>query len=372
MRPPALTTVRSPHLVVAHDYLTQRGGAERVVLCLARAFPDAPIVTSLYEPELTFPEFATAAVTTTPLQHLPGLPAHHRLGLPLYPLAFTTCVVDAPVTLCSTSGFAHGVRCTGSKVLYVYTPPRFLYEPEEYLGANAGVARLALKACGPALRRWDRRAAHSAQRVITISVAMRERIRRVWGLDAEVVYPPHSAVVDGPAQPPPGRRLQAGYFLTVARLLPYKGVDALLAAFAELPEHQLVVVGDGPDRARLAARRPPNVELLGRVEEEELRWLYRNCRAVVSAAREDFGLSVVEALAYGRPVAALRAGGFLETLEEGTTGRLFEDRSPASIAAAVRAVSSTEWDAETLRARARRFSTASFVSQIAEILAATR
>ena len=148
---------------IVHDYLTQKGGAERVVLALCRAFPDAPVYTSLYDRATTFPEFRDRDVRSLWLDRATPLRKRHRLALPFLPLAFATTRVDAEVVVCSSSGWAHGVRTDGRKVVFCHSPPKWLYRREDYLGERpSGAARAGLRVLDPYLRRFDRRAAASA------------------------------------------------------------------------------------------------------------------------------------------------------------------------------------------------------------------
>src|SRR5262249_53686165 len=159
--------------------------------------------------------------------------------------------VQAKVVICSTSGWAHGVTTDGTKVLYVYNPARWLYQAEEYLHGSPRWQQFGLHAGAGWLRSWDQKAARSADRVLAISQVARERIRSSWGLDSTVVHPPHGADANGAREPVPG--LEPGFLLCVARLLPYKHVDAVLAAMESLPRDRLVVAGDGPLRQELQA-----------------------------------------------------------------------------------------------------------------------
>ncbi len=342
-------------VVIVHDYLTQRGGAERVVLSMLEAFPDAPVVTALYEPTTTFPEFAQHRVTTLWPNRVPGLRGDHRRGLPLYPAAFGRATMDADLTLCSSSGFAHGVRVTGRKVVYCHAPARWLYDQAaEYLGGWPRPVRAALGAMAPALRGWDRRAAASADVYLTNSRAMRDRIARVYGRDAEVVAPAApSHTVAAPTREVAG--LEPGFFLVVSRLLAYKNVDAVIGAFAQLPDQRLVVVGDGPERAHLVASAGANVAFLGAVDDAHLAWLYTHCAALVAASYEDYGLTPLEAAAHGKPVAVLRYGGFLDTVLEGETGLYFDEPRADAVAAALRALLARSWDATRIRAHGDDF-----------------
>jgi glycosyltransferase involved in cell wall biosynthesis len=360
-------TAAGNDVAIVHDYLTQRGGAERVVLALSRTFPSAPIYTSVYQKESTFPEFADRQIETTALQHLPMVRRHHRIGLPLYPTAFSHLHVHAKVVICSTSGWAHGVATDGTKVLYVYNPARWLYQAEEYLLGSPRWQQLGLHAGAGWLRSWDQKAARSADRVLAISQVARARIRSSWGLDSIVVHPPHGADANGAQEPVPG--LEPGFLLCVARLLPYKHVDAILAAMQFLPRDRLVVAGDGPLRQELLSMAPPNVFFMTSVSDARLRWLYANARFLVAAATEDFGLVPVEAMAFGTPAVVVRKAGYLETVIEGETGLFFDEVKPTEIATAVRAADAETWSTGRLRAHAESFSEAAFAETVSGLIA---
>jgi glycosyltransferase involved in cell wall biosynthesis len=352
-----------PPLAIVHDYLTQRGGAERVVLSMLRAFPDAPLYTALYEPDSTYPDFANYDVRPLFTNRSSYLRRDHRRGLLLYPFAFSRLRIDADVVLCSSSAFAHGVRSSGRKVVYCYTPARWLYEEANtYLASWPGSVAFAVHAAGPVLRRWDRRAANTADAYLTSSVAVRERINRAYGIDATIVPPAVRCLVEGTGGPSVG--INPGYVLCVSRLLAYKNVEAVSLAFGELPESRLVIVGSGPEKDRLEAISGPNVTLLGQVDDGELAWLYANCAGVVAAAHEDFGLTPIEAALCGKPVAALRAGGYLDTVIEGKTGCFFDEPDPMSIALALRGLSGQTWDARSIKGHAAYFGEESFAQRL--------
>src|SRR5439155_9417942 len=241
----------SPKVVIAHDYLTQRGGAERVVLAMLDAFPDATIHTSIYVPDTTFPEFANAEIQSTWLGRVPMFRHDHRLALPFLAQAFSSRVIDADVVICSSSGWAHGVSTRGQKLVYCYTPARWLYQPDKYLGGEsyrgAGPVMALIR---PLLIWWDRGNARSAARYLTSSSSVRDRIKRVYGIDAEIVPPPLTSQLGGLQTEVAG--LEPGFLLCVSRLLAYKNVDAVIGAASRLSGRHLVVVGDGPERTKLA------------------------------------------------------------------------------------------------------------------------
>ena len=343
-----------PAVAIVHDYLTQRGGAERVVLSMLKAFPGAPLYTSLYEPDATFPEFADYEVRTLWTNRLRSLRDDHRRGLAMYPLAFSGLrITDAEVVVCSSSAFAHGVRTDAPKIVYCHTPPRWLYdEAGTYLAGWSGPVRVANRAVSVPMRRWDRRAAHSAASYIANSTVVRDRIRTTYGIAAPVVAPAVSPPISDIVPVPAVRR---PFMLCASRLLAYKNVDAIVAAFELVTDASLVVVGDGPEARRLRAIAGANVMFLGPVTDGELCWLYSQCEGVVAAAFEDFGLTPIEAAAFGKPSAALRAGGFLDTVVQAKTGVFFENLTPGAIAAGVHRILTHPWDERAIRRHAAHF-----------------
>jgi glycosyltransferase involved in cell wall biosynthesis len=355
------------NVALVHDYLTQRGGAERVALTLKKAFPGAPLHTSLYEPELTFPEFREVDVQTLPLNCIGILRRNHRLALPLLAPSFSRLRIDADVVVCSSSGWAHAACAAGRKIVYCHAPARWLYQPDVYFDQGASPTRAALAALRPALQRWDERAAQRADLYLVNSSAVRDRVLETYGIVAEVVPPPVGLDPSGERRPVAG--IEPGFALCVSRLLPYKNVGAVVEAFAGLPDRRLVVVGTGPDKTHLRSS-PPNVSALGAVEDDELRWLYDSASAVISAAYEDFGLTPVEGATFGKPAAVLRFGGHLDTVAEEETGVFFDRPDPAAIRAAVRRLDLRAWDAEAIRSHAARYSEERFIARLREVVAA--
>jgi glycosyltransferase involved in cell wall biosynthesis len=357
------------NVALVHDYLTQKGGAERVVLSMLKAFPDASLYTSLYEPKTTFAEFAGIDVRPMGLNRAGVLRRHHRLALPLLARGFDRLHPDADVLLCSSSGWAHGAGGGLPKVVYCYAPARWLYQTERYVRGRRRVSALALRALSSYLERWDVAAARTARAYVTSSKAMQDAIQTAYGLDAELLPPPQTLDTAGSQRPVPG--VEPGFVLCVSRLLPYKNVDAVVDAFAAFPDQRLVIVGSGPDERRLRPRAGTNVRLVGSVRNDELRWLYASSRGIVTAAYEDFGLTPLEAAAFGKPAAAIRYGGFLDTVRPGETGVFIDRPEPEAVRTALRALFATDWDEELLRSHAARYSEAAFVRRLREIVAET-
>jgi glycosyltransferase involved in cell wall biosynthesis len=354
-------------VAIVHDYLTQRGGAERLVIEMTRAFPDATTYTTLYDPDGTFPEFSNVEVRVSPLNRIGVLRADHRRALPVLAPTMSLMSVDADVVLCSSSGWAHGVRTSGIKIVYCHNTARWLYQRDEYLRAAPLAVRLGLPAISPALRRWDRRAAASADHYVVNSEVVAERVRVAYGIEASVVHPCRAIEPDGVAVQP--LDIEPGFVLSVGRLLPYKNVDAVIGALEHLGGLQLVIVGGGPDEARLRAlAHGLPVHFLGRRSDDELRWLLRNCGTVASMAFEDFGMVPVEAASFGRPVVALRRGGFLETVVEDETGVFVDAPEAAEVAVGLRSALARSWDEARIRQQGDRFAPAVFRDQLLAVV----
>jgi glycosyltransferase involved in cell wall biosynthesis len=354
-------------VAIVHDYLSQRGGAEKVVLEMSDMWPAAPIYTSLYRPDSTFEEFRGRDIRTSFLDRIPVDRGFRNL-FPLYPAAFWSFgEIDADVVIASSSGWAHMARAVQSAVhvVYCYTPARWLYR-NDYLNSGGRPARrqALLAPLGGGLRRFDARAARRADAYIAISDAIRQRIHRAYGIDAPVVYPPVNTERVRPQ--PRGERL-----LVISRLLPYKRVDLIVAAARKLGLG-LDVVGDGPLLDDLRRSAGPDTTFHGAATEAAVTQLLETCSAVCVAGEEDFGIVAVEAQAAGKPVVAYGRGGACETVIDGVTGVLFEEQTVACVADAVAACARLTTPPEGIAASAARFSAKAFADGLTRAIATTR
>jgi glycosyltransferase involved in cell wall biosynthesis len=361
-----MTTRPDRRVALAHDYLNQRGGAERVLATLHEAYPEAPIFTSFVDPERLWPSLRSADIRPTWMQRLPGIRRHFKRYLPLYPLAFRAMDLRGyDVVISSSSGFAHAVR--GSRdafhVCYCHTPPRFLWEYERYVERESlgATAHLLLPGVIRVLRQLDRLAARRPDRYVANSRVVKDRIGRCYGRVARVIPPP----VD--VERFRVREGSDGFLLVVSRLNSYKRIELAIQACTRL-RLPLLVVGEGPYRPVLERLAGPSVQFLGYRRDAELTGLYERCDALIFPGEEDFGISVVEANAAGRPVVAYRAGGALDTVEPGLSGVFFDEPRPDSLAEAILAVRKGKWDRAAIRRHAERYSPDRFTGRLAEIL----
>jgi glycosyltransferase involved in cell wall biosynthesis len=350
-------------VVIVHDYLNQRGGAERVVLEMASIWPLAPIYTSLYRPASTFPEFRRLDIRTTFLNALPVDRGFRNL-FPLYAPAFASLgTLDADVIVSSSSGWAHWVRSAARSlhVVYCHTPARWLYSGL-YLGRSR--RQRPLRPLIKPLRCADRLAARRADLYLTSSEHIRRRIHKVYGLDAVAVPPP----VDTARFTP---RARGERLLVVSRLLAYKRVDLVVdaATQAGLP---LDVVGAGPELENLRARAGPTVTFHGELPDDAVTELMEACRAFVLPGAEDFGITPVEANAAGKPVVAFAGGGALETLEDGYSAAFFSRPTSEALLEAIARSDAIETAPERLARLAQRFSAPAFRRRLSAVLSDAR
>ncbi|MEK6192281.1 MAG: glycosyltransferase [Chloroflexota bacterium] len=293
-----------------------------------------------------------------PLQRLVGPSAGFRSLYPLYAAYFGALRADADLLLTSSIAFTKAMRTRagGMHISYIYTPMRYAWDLNTYLSESSysPFARLAARTIRPVMQSWDRRTAQRPDRVVAISHTVRRRIEANWRREVdEVIYPPVRL-----------EEMQLGteddgYYLVAARLLAYRRIDLAVKAFAALGR-ELVVVGDGPERARLEALAGPSVRFVGHLPREEVVRLFRRCHAYVVPGVEDFGIAPVEAMAAGKPVIAFRAGGSTETVDEGRTGVFFDEPSAVSLRAAVQTLDSMRFEAVVLRQHAQAFSADAF------------
>jgi glycosyltransferase involved in cell wall biosynthesis len=353
-----------PGVVLAHDYLTEMGGAERVVAALVRHFPGAPLLTSGFRPAAVDEVFRGADVRTSGMGPLLADKRRAKLLFPLLPVAFESIQVPpCDVLLTSTSGFAHHLRAPAGSVhiAYCHTPPRFLWDQEAYF-RGWPLVRVALQPWLELLRALDRLAMRRVTTLIANSRHTAARVQEIYGRAAQVLPPP----VDVSAFRPGNDR--SGRFLVVSRLLRYKriGLAVRAATVAGLP---LDAIGEGPDRSRLEALAGPTVRFLGRRPDSEVREALAACVALVVPGVEDFGLTVVEAQASGRPPVAAAAGGALETIRDGETGFLVGDASPTAFAAAMERAALQHLPADALVEAAHRYDERAYTDGLDALIA---
>ncbi len=361
---------------IAHDWFQGFHGAERTVAAMLDVFERDPDVFTFQAARELLPErLARAIAGESRVARLPGIrqrghdPGRWRWLLPYMPRYFEHLdLSDYEVVISSSHACAVGVRppANALHLCYCYTPMRYVWMPDAERGRASGVKGIALTTLRGRLRAWDHRAAQRPDVYLAISSAVAERVQRFYGREAQVVAPP-VATGDFPTD----QERDPQHLLWVHRLVPYKRPLEVAAAFRELPGLRLTMVGVGPLEPELRAALPPNVELLGWLPRERLAQLYASASGFIHVGEEDFGITMVEAMAAGTPVVAADRGGARDIVRPGQDGVLVSDpASPAAIAAGVRELADRDWDPDELRRSAERFSEERFRERLGEVLRA--
>jgi glycosyltransferase involved in cell wall biosynthesis len=365
-------------VAIVHDWFQGYHGSERVVEALADdVLAEAgrvDVFTFSAARELLPPRLAARIVRESKPSQLPGVrqvghdPGRWRYLLPYMPHYFRSLdFSDYDLVVVSSHACAinadppPGTPC----VCYCHTPMRYAWLADTERGRLGGARGVGLRALSGWLRRADRAAAQRPDLLVANSTAVRERIRRFYDRDAAVVHPPVEVEELRPESEDTRDR-----FLWVGRLVPYKRPLEVAEAFRGLPQ-RLTMVGIGPQEDELRARLPENVELRGWISREELRQLYAEAAGFLHVGEEDFGITMVEALAAGAPVIALNAGGARDIVRDGVDGVLLAEPDVDSLRSAVERVAATDWDRQALSARAGEFSRVDFTAKMRQLLAET-
>ena len=363
------------HTAIVHDWFQGYHGSERVVDALRSGLFDdrnePDIYTFAAALQLLPPELGDRIVRQSRAARLPGLrqtkhgSAGWRYLLPLIPLYFRRLSLEGyQLVISSSHSFAFHVRPPAGvpHVCYCHTPMYYAWRARSEGDRVRGLPGHALHASRGALQRLDRRAARFPQHFVANSHAVKRRIESFYGREATVIHPPVDVDDFGG-----GTTRDAGSFLWIQRLVPHKRPELVIEAFRELPYH-LTMVGVGMLEEEIRRTLPPNVELLPWLSRQELVERYSRATAFIHVGEEDFGISMVEALAAGTPVIAVRRGGALEIVRHGSDGILLPVADVASLRGAVRTAADRDWDRDSMRQRARGFSRETFLRRFRDYL----
>ena len=349
-----------PRVALAHDWLVGMRGGEFVLDRLARQFGPTELYTLVSNGRPLTEAISACRVITSPLQRLPGASGRlRRQYLPLMPWAVGRLkVAPCDLLISTSSAVMKSIRPPKGTphLCYCHSPARYIWaQTQEYATGSGGRWRgIGLGLIGPVFRRWDRATADRVTMFLANSQHTAERIQRYFGREAQVVYPP---VRTDWFTPDPGVQRE-DWLLVVSALEPYKRTELVVRA-ASHAGLKLKVAGDGSQQKALAGAAGPTVEMLGRVDDQTLRDLYRRAKALVFPQVEDFGLIPVEAQATGCPVIAFAGGGALETVTP-QTGIFFSQHTVEALVEAVAALDEARIDPVQCRRNAERFNEQAF------------
>lgn len=345
-------------VAIVADWLTNIGGAEKVIYELHKLFPTAPIFTSVFNKEKAG-LFSGLDIRTSFIQKLPGAKNHHQWYLPLMPYAFEQMDLnDYDIVISSSHSCAKGVitKPNTLHITYCHSPMRYAWDNfhtyiKEYTG-NKFTAKLA-STLMHRIRIWDRISADRADAYIANSKHIQKRIKKYYGKTSKVIYP----MLDTESFKATSKK--KNYYIAVGRLIPYKKFDLIVDAFNEL-NLPLIIVGTGVAEKELKKKAGANITFTGHIVDFELKKLLREAKGLVFPQIEDFGIVPLEAMASGTPVIAFNAGGAQETIINKETGLLFDEQNIYSLKAAINQFEKIKWDTKKIVAQAKKFDTEVF------------
>jgi glycosyltransferase involved in cell wall biosynthesis len=354
-------------IALVHDALVVCAGSEKVALHLSKIFPNAPLFTSAYLPENTFPEFKNKKIITLPFASMVKSERQFKQFFLLWYMGFNHLDLSGyDLVISSANYLAKFVNPPVSvpHVCFLHNAFRFLWKRNVYSDQSLpyqGVTLTLINHMLPILKDIDVKRTRRLKHVLTNSQNMARHIQQVYGLPSEVIYPPVPVRQFHQADQPDDFYLYAG------RLISHKRVDLVIQACNHL-KRPLIIAGDGLERQTLEKLAGETITFTGRVTNEKLQDLYAHCRALIFPSDEDFGIVPVEAQASGRPVIAFHAGGALETVIENVTGQFFEEQSVDSLCDAILRFENTKFDPAKIRQNAMRFDESIFEEKIREMI----
>src|SRR3989344_5111776 len=334
-------------IALVHDWLVNLSGAERVLIELHKIFPSAPIYTLFYNKKFTDKYFPGVEIRTSFLNRIPFVAKKHKYLVPLMPTAIESFDLgEFDLVISSSAVFSKGLvlKPKTRHICYCYSPTRQIWDLNGVDQKSKIKNQNFLEDIAEHfLRIWDRHASDRADQFVAISEHVRQRIQKYYRRDAIVIYPPVSVSSKSESLNPKQYQnskfkiQNSDYYLIASRLYKHKNVDVAIEAFAKL-NLPLVIVGTGPEYKKLKrqSEKCKKIKILGFVADEELPYYHQNCKAFIMPQEEDFGITPIEAMSFGKPVLALRKGGATETILEGQTGGFFDDPIPEGLADGVR------------------------------------
>lgn len=353
-------------VALTHDWLVSFGGAERVLEALHELYPDAPVYTTVYDKNVMPLSMSSIDARTSFIQRLPLSKKLYRYYLPLMPAAFRSFdLKEYDLVISSSHACAKGVkkRKDALHICYCHTPMRYIWDmQDDYLNIEKNpFIKMAAPLLFKRLRRWDVASSQKVDYFIANSRFVQKRIKKYYGRDSEVIYPPVDTARFDVAS------TDDGYYLVISRLVPQKRTDIIIEAFNTLKK-PLKVAGTGRELVSLRKTAGQNIEFHGFSSDEELVKLMAGCKALVFASKEDFGIVPVEAQAAGKPVIVYGEGGASESVIDGRTGLIFKRQSSQDIIEAVEKMEGMSFDGEFIKSHAKQFDRKIFMERTAQYI----
>lgn len=353
-------------VAIVHDWLTNYGGAERVVEAFLEIFPEADIYTLVYDEDKMGRIFKKEKVKTTFIQKLPKATKLYTKFLPLMPYAFEELDLSGyDLVISSSSSCAKGVITPPNvkHIAYIHSPMRYAWDLyHDYKKRSGKITRFFMSIFMKSMREWDYTSSQRIDKIIANSNYVAKRIEKFWGLKSQVIYPP----VEIERLEPNGKNSE-DFYVVFSRFVPYKRIDLAIEACKKLNK-KLVVIGDGEQREYLKSISGDQTIFTGRISDEEVKDYLQRCKAMIFSAEEDFGIVPLEAQACGRPVIAYRKGGALETVVDGETGIFFRNQTVEDVVEAIENFEKMEFNTDIIYNHAMKFSKGRFKKEIIEVI----
>ena len=350
-------------VALVHDFLNQVGGAEKVLEIFHQFYPEAPVYTITYDKEETKGYFKGMKIKTSFIQRLPGGTKRYKWYLPLMPSAIEKFdLADYDLVISDSSAYAKGVITNPETlhICYCHSPTRYLWnDTHKYTEElkQPGLVKQVVPIFLNRIRVWDRQAADRVDKFIANSKTVAGRIKKYYGKNSEVIYPPVETKKFSVSKD------VENYYLIVSRLRPYKRVDLAIQAFNALG-YPLKIIGTGEEYKKLKKMANSNIEFLGPVSDKEKNKYLSRCLGFINPQEEDFGIAPVEAMASGRPVIAFKKGGARETVIEGKTGTFFAKQTPWSLVDVMRDFNPEIYNPARIKAWADQFDISLFEERL--------
>jgi glycosyltransferase involved in cell wall biosynthesis len=356
-------------VAIVHDWLTAMGGAEKVILELHKIFPEAPIYTSVVNYDNLDPIFKTMDIRTTFIQKLPFSKTKYNRYLPLFPMAFEGLDLrdfDLIVSSSSSIGVKGVLRdSTSTHICYTHSPPRYAWDfYHEYLSYAGKAQQKMIPFLMHYLRQFDQLSANRVDYFIANSTIVKERIKKIYRRESEVIYPPVNVERFKCSS------LSEDFYLIVSRLVPYKKIDIAIEACNRLNK-KLIIIGEGEEREKLKKMAGTTIELLGYQDDKVVEDYLQRCKAFLFPGYEDFGIAPVEAQACGKPVIAFGKGGAVDTVLDNETGVLFLEQTADSLMKAIQTFEMLSLNPQEIRVHAEKFGAENFRHNLSQFIKKT-
>jgi len=341
-------------IAIIHDYLNQYGGAERVLETLLEIYPNADIYTLLYDKNRMPISLNKAVIKKSFLSKFPFSKFYYEYILPFYPIAiesFDTRNYD--IVISNSSAWSKGAitNVKTCHIVYCLNTMRFVWDSYFSIIKKNGIITYGLRIFLHHIRLWDEVSSHRGYKYIAISNNVKNRIKKHYNIDADVIHPP----IDTDFFIPALQKRQEEYYLIVSRLKAYKRIDIAIKAFNEMKK-PLIIIGDGSHYNYLSSISNKNIQILRNIDDKILLSYYQRCKAVIFPQIEDFGIVSLEAQACGKPVIAYKAGGALETIDDGITGLFFKEQKKESLIDAIMNFEKRSFEPDKIRQHSLSFS----------------